>query len=80
MLLKWVYSRFYIEMKMFQNEKIKFKKILKKKCQWHDSKFWKSRFWEINYINVWKKREKIKLNIMMKSILFVFLMLKTTFY
>jgi hypothetical protein len=38
MLFKWVFSRLYIETKMFQDEKIKFKKILKKKCQKHDSK------------------------------------------
>jgi hypothetical protein len=31
MLLKRVHSIFYIKTKMFQNEKIKFKKILKKK-------------------------------------------------
>jgi uncharacterized FlgJ-related protein len=31
MLLRWIYSRLYIETKISQNEKIKFKEILKKK-------------------------------------------------
>jgi hypothetical protein len=31
MLLRWVHSRFYIETKMSQNEKIKFKKVLKRR-------------------------------------------------
>jgi hypothetical protein len=39
MLLRRVCSRFYIETKMSQDEKIKFKKILKRRCQRHDSKF-----------------------------------------
>ncbi len=79
-LLKWTHLRFYIETMMFQNEKIKFKRILKRMCQRHELQSKKSRSSEINYINVWKKREIIKLNIMMKSTLLESSTLKTRFY
>jgi hypothetical protein len=79
-LLKWAHLRFYIETMMFQNEKIKFKKILKRMCQRHELESKKSRSSEINYINVWKRREVIKLNIMMKSTLFESSTLKIRFY
>jgi hypothetical protein len=79
-LLRWAHLRFYIETMIFQDEKIKFKKILKRTCQRHELESKKSRSSEINYINVWKKREVIKLNIMMKSTLLEFSTLKTRFY
>jgi hypothetical protein len=79
-LLKWVYLSFYIETMIFQDEKIKFKKILKRMCQRHELELKKSRNSEINYINVWKKRKTIKLNIMIKSTFFEFSTLKTRFY
>jgi hypothetical protein len=63
-----------------QDEKIKFKKILKRMCQQHKLESKKSQNSKINYINVWKKRKVIKLNIMMKSTFFEFLTLKTRFY
>jgi hypothetical protein len=79
-LLNWVHLRFYIEIMMFQDEKIKFKKILKKKSQRHELESKKSQSSEINYINIWKKREIIKLNIMMKNTFLESSMLKTKFY
>jgi hypothetical protein len=79
-LLKWAHLRFYIETMIFRDEKIKFKKILKKMCQRHELESKKSRSSEINYTNDWKRRKIIKLNIMMKSTLLKSSMLKTEFY
>jgi hypothetical protein len=79
-LLKWAHLRFYIKTMISQNEKIKFKKILKRMCQRHEVESKKSSSSEINYINAWKKREIIKLNIMMKSTLLESSTLKTRFY
>ncbi len=72
--------RFYIETMILRNEKIKFKKILKRICQRHELESKKSRSSEINYTNDWKRREIIKLNIMMKNTLLEFSTLKTRFY
>jgi hypothetical protein len=79
-LLKWAHSRFYIETMILRDEKIKFKKILKRMCQRHELASRKSRSSEISYTDDWKRRKVIKLSITMKSILLESSTLKTRFY